>query len=144
MFHTYLKGEKVDGMVPQCADPKHMHSSDGPTALLICPLRVLMVGRVFGGVATSLLFSAFESWIVAEHFSKGLEEKWLGDTFSKAVFLGNGLVAILAGLVANFLVSSPRLCPKQPGPGCHPGGTRPSWHLSQTSWYIPHNTSVRQ
>jgi hypothetical protein len=26
-----------------------------------------MVGRILGGVATSLLFSAFESWLVAEH-----------------------------------------------------------------------------
>ena len=42
-----------------------------------------MFGRLLGGIATSLLFSAFESWIVAEHFGKGLEEKWLGDTFSK-------------------------------------------------------------
>jgi MFS transporter, MFS domain-containing protein family, molybdate-anion transporter len=29
--------------------------------------RVLMIGRVLGGIATSLLFSAFESWLVAEH-----------------------------------------------------------------------------
>ena len=29
---------------------------------------VLFVGRIFCGVATSLLFSAFESWLVAEHF----------------------------------------------------------------------------
>jgi hypothetical protein len=29
---------------------------------------VLMLGRFFGGIATSLLFSAFESWLVAEHF----------------------------------------------------------------------------
>lgn len=29
---------------------------------------VLMIGRVLGGIATSLLFSAFESWLVAEHF----------------------------------------------------------------------------
>lgn len=28
---------------------------------------VLMMGRVLGGIATSLLFSAFESWLVAEH-----------------------------------------------------------------------------
>jgi hypothetical protein len=27
-----------------------------------------MLGRVLGGIATSLLFSAFESWLVAEHF----------------------------------------------------------------------------
>ena len=29
---------------------------------------VLMLGRFFGGIATSLLFTAFESWLVAEHF----------------------------------------------------------------------------
>lgn len=29
---------------------------------------MLMVGRILGGIATSLLFSAFESWLVAEHF----------------------------------------------------------------------------
>ncbi|XP_037485792.1 uncharacterized protein LOC119364423 [Triticum dicoccoides] len=28
---------------------------------------ILMIGRVLGGIATSLLFSAFESWLVAEH-----------------------------------------------------------------------------
>jgi hypothetical protein len=27
-----------------------------------------MIGRILGGIATSLLFSAFESWLVAEHF----------------------------------------------------------------------------
>ena len=29
--------------------------------------RILMIGRILGGIATSLLFSAFESWLVAEH-----------------------------------------------------------------------------
>jgi predicted MFS family arabinose efflux permease len=29
--------------------------------------KILMLGRVLGGIATSLLFSAFESWLVAEH-----------------------------------------------------------------------------
>jgi hypothetical protein len=29
--------------------------------------KILMIGRILGGVATSLLFSAFESWLVAEH-----------------------------------------------------------------------------
>ncbi|GBG87190.1 hypothetical protein CBR_g44925 [Chara braunii] len=64
----------------------------------------LMVGRVLGGIATSLLFSAFESWLVAEHFKRGFEAQWLSITFSKAIFLGNGLVAIIAGLIANTLV----------------------------------------
>lgn len=32
------------------------------------------------------------------------EPQWLSLTFAKAIFLGNGLVAIVAGLIANFLV----------------------------------------
>eukprot|EP00899_Mesostigma_viride_P006904 jgi/Mesvir1/16214/Mv08472-RA.1 len=75
---------------------------------------VLMVGRLLGGIATSLLFSAFESWLVAEHFKRGHDAAWLSDTFSKAVFLGNGLVAILAGLLANFLVKTMGLGPVAP------------------------------
>ncbi|GJP56872.1 hypothetical protein CLOM_g15918 [Closterium sp. NIES-68] len=75
---------------------------------------VLMVGRVLGGIATSLLFSAFESWLVAEHFKRGYEAQWLSVTFSKAIFLGNGLVAIVAGLIANTLVTDLSLGPVAP------------------------------
>ncbi|KAH7424929.1 hypothetical protein KP509_11G032000 [Ceratopteris richardii] len=76
--------------------------------------KVLMVGRILGGIATSLLFSAFESWLVAEHFKRGFESQWLSITFSKAVFFGNGLVAILAGLLANFLADTLSLGPVSP------------------------------
>jgi hypothetical protein len=65
-----------------------------------------MVGRLLGGIATSLLFSAFESWLVAEHFKRGFSESLLGDIFSRAVFLGNGLTAIVAGFLGNYLVDS--------------------------------------
>ena len=65
---------------------------------------VLLFGRLLGGVSTSLLFSAFESWVVAEHFSRNFDGELLGDIFSRAVFFGNGLVAIVAGVVANYLV----------------------------------------
>jgi MFS family permease len=65
---------------------------------------VLMVGRVLGGIATSLLYSAFESWLVAEHFRRGYSEQALGQTFAWAVFLGNGLMAIGAGFLGDFLV----------------------------------------
>ncbi|RWW04373.1 hypothetical protein GW17_00032417 [Ensete ventricosum] len=54
--------------------------------------KVLMLGRILGGIATSLLFSAFESWLVAEH--------------NKAIFLGNGLIAIVSGLFANLLADN--------------------------------------
>ncbi|KVH89981.1 Major facilitator superfamily domain, general substrate transporter [Cynara cardunculus var. scolymus] len=76
--------------------------------------RVLMVGRILGGIATSLLFSAFESWLVAEHNKRGFEQQWLSITFSKAIFLGNGLVAILAGLFGNLLVGSLAMGPVAP------------------------------
>ncbi|KAL0358854.1 UNVERIFIED_CONTAM: Molybdate-anion transporter [Sesamum angustifolium] len=76
--------------------------------------KVLMIGRVLGGIATSLLFSAFESWLVAEHFKRGFDQQWLSLTFSKAIFLGNGLVAILSGLFGNLLVDSLNLGPVSP------------------------------
>ena len=66
--------------------------------------RILFLGRIFCGVATSLLYSAFESWLVAEHFKRGFDSEWLGSVFSQAVFLGNGLMAILAGLFAQSVV----------------------------------------
>jgi hypothetical protein len=45
---------------------------------------------------------------------RGYEPGWLSGTFSKAVFLGNGLVAILAGLVANTLVTGMEMGPTAP------------------------------
>ncbi|KAJ0102009.1 hypothetical protein Patl1_05243 [Pistacia atlantica] len=76
--------------------------------------KVLMIGRILGGIATSLLFSAFESWLVAEHNKRGFEQQWLSITFSKAIFLGNGLVAIVSGLFGNLLVDSFALGPVAP------------------------------
>jgi MFS family permease len=65
----------------------------------------LMLGRFLSGVSTSLLFCAFESWMVCEHFKQGYDSNWLGDTFAFATF-GNGLVAVVAGLIANSVASS--------------------------------------
>lgn len=65
---------------------------------------VLMFGRLTGGIATSILFSAFESWMVSEHFKRGYSEEWLGHTFYLQVF-GNGIIAILSGLVASQVKS---------------------------------------
>ena len=62
---------------------------------------VLMLGRLLGGVATSLLFSVFDSWMINEHNARSFDGGWLSDTFATAIF-GNSCVAIAAGLVANF------------------------------------------
>ncbi|KAJ3015962.1 UNVERIFIED_CONTAM: Molybdate-anion transporter [Siphonaria sp. JEL0065] len=64
---------------------------------------ILAFGRILGGIATSLLFSVFESWMISEHFSRGFSEAELSDTFAYTTF-GNGLAAILSGIVANSAV----------------------------------------
>jgi len=61
---------------------------------------ILLIGRLLGGMATSILYSGFESWLVFQHHKKGFNEEWLATTFSRATF-GNGLIAILSGLLAN-------------------------------------------
>lgn len=60
---------------------------------------ILLVGRLLAGIATSILFSAFESWLVSEHNRRSFDPALLSDTFSKAQF-GNAVVAILSGQVA--------------------------------------------
>jgi MFS family permease len=57
----------------------------------------LFVGRLFGGIATSMLFSTFESWYVYEHSERhGFPSEWIGITFSLTTFW-NGIIAIVAG-----------------------------------------------
>jgi len=65
---------------------------------------MLMVGRVLGGVSTSLLYSSFECWMVSEHlgrykFSEGLLSYMFG-----SMFMLMYVVAILSGLIAQFVV----------------------------------------
>jgi len=61
----------------------------------------LFVGRIFGGIATSMLFSTFESWYVYEHSERhGFPAEWIGLTFSITTFW-NGLIAIFAGIISN-------------------------------------------
>lgn len=62
----------------------------------------LLFGRVLGGLATSILFSSFESWMVHQHHDASYPEEWLALTFSTAT-AGNGIVAIGAGVVASIV-----------------------------------------
>ena len=62
-----------------------------------------MLGRMLGGVATSILLTAFESWMIFEHNRHGFPDEWLSKTFSLATF-GNGFCAVFAGLLA-FIAS---------------------------------------
>jgi MFS family permease len=64
-------------------------------------MNLLLVGRVLGGVSTSLLFSAFEAWMVTEHRRRGFPEEWIGLTFGRCA-VWNGATAIVAGVAAQL------------------------------------------
>jgi MFS family permease len=66
---------------------------------------VLLAGRVLGGISTNLLFSAFESWMTTEHRRRGFPDEWLSRTYAEAS-IGNGAMAIFAGIVAQVLEDS--------------------------------------
>jgi len=55
-----------------------------------------MLGRILGGISTSLLFSVFDSWLVSESQREGFNGEQLGNTFSLAYF-GSSVAAIAAG-----------------------------------------------
>ncbi|KAL9190061.1 hypothetical protein ACHAXT_007272 [Thalassiosira profunda] len=67
-------------------------------------LGVLLLGRVLGGIGTSLLFSAPEAWLVGEAGREGVESS-LGETFGLA-YAGDSIVAILAGQMAGVAAAS--------------------------------------
>ena len=72
-------------------------------------LAVLVLGRLAGGIGTSLLFSAPESWLVGEHTKGGFNGKWLGQTFGLA-YAGDSLVAIAAGQLAGAAAAARGPC----------------------------------
>lgn len=68
-------------------------------------LPVLLMGRVLGGVSTSILYSAFESWLITSSNSLGLPQSALSTIMGRATLV-NGIVASAAGIVSNQLVAS--------------------------------------
>ncbi|KAF9394628.1 Molybdate-anion transporter [Mortierella sp. AD011] len=63
----------------------------------------LVFSHLLSGLSTALLYCVFEAWYISQHQRKGFAPALIGATFSTAIFL-NGLVAILAGIVANIAV----------------------------------------
>lgn len=67
-------------------------------------LPVLLLGRLTAGVSTSILYSAFESWLVSSANSLTIPSAALSVIFGRATLV-NGFVATGAGVVSNQLVS---------------------------------------
>lgn len=78
-------------------------------SVLSSMLEVIVVGRVLAGVGTTLLWSVFESWMVAEHNARGLGKGGCNSLLPLSAMYGvmttyNCITAILAGLVAHCVV----------------------------------------
>jgi len=84
--------------------------------------QMLMLGRVTGGIATSMLFSCFECWMVSEHlgrnkFSGGLLSYLFGMMFTLMY-----CVAIFSGLAAQYVADAFPFAPISAGSAIHSGG----------------------
>ncbi|KAJ8397076.1 hypothetical protein AAFF_G00011300 [Aldrovandia affinis] len=75
---------------------------------------ILILGRVLGGLSTSLLATAFEAWYVHHHLGvRDFPHEWIPSTFARAAGWNHGL-AVGAGLVANLLAEWAGLGPVAP------------------------------
>ena len=71
--------------------------------ILMPSLPVLLFGRVLGGISTSILYSAFESWLISSNNNLSLQQSDLSAILGRATLL-NGFVATGAGVFSNKLV----------------------------------------
>ncbi|OBZ67712.1 Molybdate-anion transporter, partial [Grifola frondosa] len=71
--------------------------------ILVPYVPVLLFGRVLGGISTSILYSAFESWLISSSNSLALPQSDLSSIMGRATLV-NGFVATAAGVASNQLV----------------------------------------
>lgn len=73
---------------------------------MIPSLPLLFLGRILGGISTSLLFSVFESWMVTDFHNRKLATKGgdLSRTFGVMSTL-NSVVAIVSGIFSEWIVT---------------------------------------
>mmetsp|Transcript_27704 Transcript_27704/g.59173 ORF Transcript_27704/g.59173 Transcript_27704/m.59173 type:complete len:497 (+) Transcript_27704:210-1700(+) len=95
---------------------------------------ILMLGRLLGGIATSLLFSVFEAWLIGAHANANVMSH-LGKSFSMAQY-GNSIVAILAGQIANKAASYAEFKPTSEDSGFYLGGYLGPFDISLISLII--------
>lgn len=75
------------------------------TAVLFDRLEILVLGRILGGVGLTLLWTVFETWMVAEYENRGLGQTALPITaMFGTMTVSSCITATLAGVVANGVV----------------------------------------
>jgi len=67
---------------------------------------ILIAGRVTGGIATSILFSCFETWMVSEHLTRYNFSGGLLRYMFTMMFFGMYAVAIASGIMAQLVVDA--------------------------------------
>lgn len=71
-------------------------------------LPVLFFGRILGGLAATLLYTVFDTWMVAEHKASRLEAVLpLSDMFSQSTLLSGG-IALFSGVMGECLIRTTR------------------------------------
>eukprot|EP00747_Dinoflagellata_sp_TGD_P066043 gnl/TRDRNA2_/TRDRNA2_154626_c1_seq1.p1 gnl/TRDRNA2_/TRDRNA2_154626_c1~~gnl/TRDRNA2_/TRDRNA2_154626_c1_seq1.p1 ORF type:complete len:459 (+),score=86.40 gnl/TRDRNA2_/TRDRNA2_154626_c1_seq1:191-1378(+) len=91
---------------------------------------ILMLGRILGGIATSLLFSTFECWMVAEHCQKRQFSGALLRHLFGLMFFGMYATAIVAGLIAQIAADAAPLQPVEGYSHFYVGGYTAPFDLS--------------
>jgi MFS family permease len=67
---------------------------------------LLFVGRIFGGLSTSLMYSAFESWMVTEYHKRQIDKAGVSLSQMYGIMTTlNSIVAIVSGVSSEWLVS---------------------------------------
>ena len=80
----------------------------GVSCLLVLSndLFILFVGRALGGLSTTLLYSVFETWMIAEYHKRELSRSLsLDSMFGFSVTL-SGIVAIVSGVIGEAIVET--------------------------------------
>jgi MFS family permease len=68
---------------------------------------ILFIGRLLGGLSTTLMFSVFESWMVTEYLAQGLDKSSITlDSMFGVMSTLNSIVAIFSGVVEEGLVAA--------------------------------------
>lgn len=67
-------------------------------------ITILFFGRALGGVSTTLLFTTFDAWLVAEVNRQGFEGEGRLSSILGEMSTANGFVAIACGVASQVLV----------------------------------------
>lgn len=67
---------------------------------------LLFISRALGGISNTILYSAFESWMVAEYHKQGFAD-CVGalEVMHSSIAITNGFVALGSGVVAQMFAS---------------------------------------